>query len=92
MKDRIPIFNDIRVLAAIEALKHALLQVNGDARAKSLIVQADLRLSEDAPENRLVAYSDICPCAACTGNMKRQFHDILKSYVRADASLGGVVH
>lgn len=90
MKDRILVFNDIRVLAAIEALKAALLQVNGDVRVKSLVVQADLRPSEDAPENRLVAYSDICPCADCIGTMKRQHSEILKA--AAVDSLGAKVH
>jgi hypothetical protein len=92
MKDRTPVFNDIRVLAAIEALKAALLQVNGDVRVKSLIVQADLRPREDAPENRLVAYSDICPCADCTGNMKRQYLEILRAAAADAAGQGGVVH
>lgn len=92
MKDRIPVFNDIRVLAAIEALKAALLQVNGDVRVKSLVVQADLRPSEDAPQNRLVAYSDICPCADCTGNMKRQYSEILKAAAADAARQGNVVH
>jgi hypothetical protein len=92
MKDRIAVFNDVRVLAAIEALKAALLQVNGDVRVKSLIVQADLRPSEDAPENRLVAYSDICPCDDCTRNMRRQHSHILKSAGADARRQGGVVH
>ncbi len=92
MSERKPVFNDIRVLAAIEALKAALLQVNGDMKVKSLIVQADLRPSEDAPMNRLVAYSDICPCASCIRNMKRQYSEIVQAARQDAVRQGDVVH
>jgi hypothetical protein len=92
MKDRIPVFNDIRVIAAIEALKAAMLAVNGDLKVKSMIVQADLRPSEDAPENRLVAFADICGCADCVGNIRRQHAEVLASVETSERqrAMGGV--
>lgn len=93
MKDRTPVFNDIRVIAAIEALRTAMTAVNGDLRVKSLIVQADLRPSEDAPENRLVAFADICGCADCVGHFRRQHAEILGSVEANELRLAkGAVH
>jgi hypothetical protein len=60
---------DLRVIAAIEALKTAVLAVNGDRAIVSEIILFDMLIEGgDAPKGSSVLAINICSCPTC---MKR---------------------
>lgn len=58
---------DVRVQAAIEALKMAVLAVNGDASVKNLLIALDLR--QQGGGGVVDLFMDVCPCPACLDRM-----------------------
>lgn len=63
-KGRKPVMQDIRVIAALQALKTAVLAVNGDKKVVSEIILFDV-MSQEKNHSFLVLNMDFCACPAC---------------------------
>lgn len=61
---RKPVFKDIRVIAALEALKTAVLAVNGDKDIVSEIVLLDVKINHGG-EGMAALHMNICSCPGC---------------------------
>lgn len=92
MSDRKEIASDIRVIEAIEALKRAVLSVNGDAKVVSTLVLLDVRTADGS--GMIAQRMDVCPCPQCVARMEKMlrlgFADV-KQEQRRQMS-GGWVH
>lgn len=84
MSDRKEITTDIRVIEAIEALKRAVLSVNGDEKVVSTLVLLDVRLSDGT--GIIAQRMDVCPCPQCVARMEKVirlgFADVKKDQQR----------
>lgn len=58
---------DLRVQAAIENLKKAVLAVNGDQEVKNLVIAIDVRMAGGGGVVDL--FMDTCPCPACLNRL-----------------------
>lgn len=69
MSARKEIAKDLRVIAAIEALKSAVLSVNGDKEVVSTLVLVDVKTADG---NGIVAQRfDVCPCPTCVARIRK---------------------
>jgi uncharacterized membrane protein YeiH len=67
MSDRKEPLRDLRVQAAIETLKKAVLAVNGDRDVKNVVILMDVRTQGGGGVVDL--FMDVCPCEACLNRM-----------------------
>jgi len=85
---QIDITTDLRVMAAVDALRKTILAVNGDKDVRSLILYADIELGEhmqvaDEPtKGKAVMIMDVCGCPDCCGRAHRM---ITEGLIRANA-------
>ncbi len=63
------VMGDIRVIAAIDALKRAVLQVTGKAKVKNLVLIIEAQDVND-PEGFAGHLMDICNCPVCTERLR----------------------
>lgn len=70
------VMSDIRVIAAIDALKRAVLQVTGKARVKNLVLIIEAQ-NENDPEGYGGHLMDICNCPTCTRRLRASINSDL---------------
>jgi hypothetical protein len=70
----VKIMNDIRVIAAIDALKRTVLQVTGKSRVQNLVVIIEAQNVDD-PEGFGGHLMTICNCPTCTKRLRAMFND-----------------
>ena len=70
------VMSDIRVIAAIDALKRAVLQVTGKARVKNLVLIIEAQ-NENDPEVYSGHLMDICNCPTCTRRLRASINSDL---------------
>ena len=79
------VFNDLRVIAALEALKAAVLAVNGDAKVVSEIVLLDVRMA-NGEKGMATLHMNICDCPGCVNRfvemLGNEFNQAAAQYVR----------
>ena len=82
---RKPVFKDIRVIAALEALKAAVLAVNGDKAVASEIVLFDVH-TNDGTKGMAALHMNICACPGCVNRfidmLGSELNDAVGEYVR----------
>lgn len=62
------VFKDLRVIAALEALKAAVLAVNGDKEVTNEIVFFDVK-TRDGAKGMSTMNMNICGCPACVNRV-----------------------
>lgn len=62
------IWSDIRVIAALEALKAAVLAVNADASIKNLVLITEVRVGDGVLRGS--NFMDLCNCPACVARLR----------------------
>lgn len=67
------VMGDIRVIAAIDALKRAVLQVTGKAKVKNLVLIIEAQNAND-PEGYSGHLMDICNCPTCTKRLRQDLN------------------
>jgi hypothetical protein len=86
------IMRDMRVIAAIDALKRAVLAVNGDAAILGEIILFDI-VTGEGTQGRSILQMNICSCPTClkrtTGMLNEEFEEAKR---RRQAGEGRVVH
>ncbi len=68
------VFEDMRVIAAMEVLKAAVLAVNGDKEVVSEIVLLDVRM-QDGSKGMAALHMNICNCPRCIGRFSSMLQD-----------------
>jgi hypothetical protein len=75
-KTRKIIMEDPTVRAAVEALKDAVLSVNGDVEVTSFLLFIDARHAE-GHQGSLAVDCNICPCPKCLTRLRNMFFDVM---------------
>jgi hypothetical protein len=77
------IMEDAGVRAAVDALKAAVMAVNGDSEIVSFLALIDVRHA-DGRHGSLAVDCNICPCPKCVTRLRNEFFDLMAGALQAD--------